>query len=544
VSVLVLAYDHPIVKEAALDDQVIADFVNECASSSTAEADLANRPKAGVALNQYVHHPVTGSKLALWVGNYVLMNYGTGAVMAVPAHDARDYEFAQQYNLSITQVITDTDQSTELPFVDKGRTINCGEHSDLSSDEAIEEIGKHLITKGSARKKKQTRLRDWGISRQRYWGCPIPIIYCESCGIVAEKEENLPVKLPTDVAFKDSGSLLKSIPDFYHTTCSECGGPATRETDTFDTFFDSSWYFMRFPCADASEIVDARLQDFSPVDHYVGGIEHAILHLLYARFITKVMHDLNLINHTEPFRALLTQGMVLKDGAKMSKSKGNTVSPADLVSEFGADAVRVAICFVAPPEMSLEWSNRAVSGMHKFLAKVHRFTSGLKIDEQSVDMLASAKQFPQMMEILLQVQRDFAKLQLNTVISGLMKLQNQLHEHTQMDDGAKVWFVHQLLVTLYPFAPQLTTDLWPEHVLGHISDQALAKVDPAWCIGQFKDIIVQINGKKRAQLSIDVNWGQDDIETFVLADAEVKKHLQSPVRKVIYVKNRLINIVV
>ena len=443
VSVLVLAYDHPIVQKLSKTQTGLTEFVKRCEQASTAEADLAVRDKEGLNLGVVATHPVTKEEVPVWVGNYVLMNYGTGAVMSVPAHDERDHEFALTYHHPVTQVVTD--QSNQIPVLEKGHLINSGPYNGMDSDSAIAAIASDI----GARTKVQYRLRDWGLSRQRYWGCPIPMVYCDHCGIVPESVDQLPVKLPVDIEFDQSPNLLSRCEDFVNTKCPKCQHEAKRETDTFDTFVDSSWYYLRFPCVDSPTIVDDRIHHWGQVDTYVGGIEHAILHLLYARFITKVMFDLGLIKHQEPFKQLLTQGMVLKDGAKMSKSKGNVVAPADLLNKFGADAIRVFICFAAPPEQNLEWSDSAVAGSYKFLGKVWSLSYewGAQMSHAN---LKEAKKYPQAMAHLWQVQQDYHKNQFNTVISGLMKLVNLMGQ-TQMTPGASGWFLKMLLMNLYPF---------------------------------------------------------------------------------------------
>ena len=364
VTYLAIAAEHPLAIKAGKGSNEIQMFLEECKKMETAEAAIETMEKKGIDSGLTCIHPITGESTPIWIANFVLMGYGTGAVMSVPAHDQRDYEFAKKYNISIVNVISDQSgkvDTSKTAYVEKGILINSGEFNGLGFDQAFSAISEKLSNLKMGELKTNYRLRDWGVSRQRYWGCPIPIINCPSCGAVAESLENLPVRLPENVELDGVGSPLKKMPNFYSVLCPKCGGKAERETDTFDTFFESSWYFARYTCVDQSNaILDERANYWLPVDQYIGGIEHAILHLLYSRFFTKLLRDEGIIKASEPFTNLLTQGMVLKDGAKMSKSKGNTVDPQEMIAKYGADTARLFILFAAPPTQDLEWSDTGI----------------------------------------------------------------------------------------------------------------------------------------------------------------------------------------
>ena len=376
VTYLAIAAEHPLAIESGKKDKQVQKFLDECKKMETAEAAIETMEKKGVDSGLTCVHPLTGEKTPIWIANFVLMGYGTGAVMSVPAHDQRDYEFANKYNIPIKEVIADSNglvDISEEAFVEKGILINSGEFCGLDFGAAFKAISKKLSSLKMGEEKTNYRLRDWGISRQRYWGCPIPIITCPSCGAIPESLENLPVRLPENVAIDGVGSPLKKMPSFYKAPCPKCGIDSERETDTFDTFFESSWYFARYTCVDQKDaILDERANYWLPVDQYIGGIEHAILHLLYSRFFTKLLRDEGIVKTNEPFTNLLTQGMVLKDGAKMSKSKGNTVDPEEMISKYGADTARLFILFAAPPTQDLEWSDTGIEGSHRFINKFFR----------------------------------------------------------------------------------------------------------------------------------------------------------------------------
>ncbi len=377
---LAIAPQHPLVQELiAAGRKDLAAFAEECSHIKVAEAAIATMEKKGIDTGLKALHPITGELMSIWTANFVVMEYGTGAVMSVPAHDQRDFEFAKKYDLSIKQVIAsesgeDNAHLKNAAYTAKGKLINSGKFDGMDSEAAINAIAEELCAKEQGKKQIHYRLRDWGISRQRYWGAPIPIIYCDACGTQAVPEENLPVVLPEDVEFSGTGSPLKDMPEFVDTICPNCGKAAKRETDTFDTFMESSWYYARYACVNLEKgMLDDRAKYWTPVDQYIGGIEHAILHLLYARFFHKLLRDEGLLNGDEPFRSLLTQGMVLKDGAKMSKSIGNVVDPKELMQKFGADTVRLFMIFAAPADQSLDWSDAGVEGSYRFLKRLWTF---------------------------------------------------------------------------------------------------------------------------------------------------------------------------
>ncbi|MCL4117611.1 UNVERIFIED_CONTAM: hypothetical protein GTU68_015676 [Idotea baltica] len=485
------------------------------------------------------------------------MSYGTGAVMCVPAHDQRDWEFAKKYNIAIKQVITSNDKKLKVnlekeAFTEKGILINSGEFDGLNFKKSYQAIKKKIYDDKKGTETTNFRIRDWGISRQRYWGCPIPMIHCDSCGVVPEKEENLPVKLPTDVTLTEAGSPLKDMPEFLDVTCPKCGAKATRETDTFDTFFESSWYYARYTCPTAEEMLDVEADYWLPVDKYIGGIEHAIMHLLYARFFHKLMRDEGLITSSEPFVNLLTQGMVLKDGAKMSKSKGNTVDPQSLIDEYGADTVRLFSMFAAPPEQSLEWSDKGVEGANKFLRKIFNYSqsnkeyfTANKIVAENLSKDDKKARF-EIHSALKQATFDFDKSQFNTVVSACMKIINSLNNYDNLSKEVKSEGFNILLRLLSPFAPHLCHNLWIELNFGNdilkasfpqVDNEALKKDDFL--------LIVQVNGKLRAKIELDANLSKQGIENKVLADPQITEYTDNKeIIKIIYVPQKLMNIVV
>ena len=375
VTYLAVAPEHALAISAAENNAALAGFLQECKKIDTSEAAMETMEKRGMDTGFKALHPITGEQVPVYTANFVLMGYGEGAVMSVPAHDQRDWEFAHKYKLPVKQVIYPVDDSEcdldKAAFTLKGKLHNSGDFNGLTSQQAFNDIANHLEKNEKGCKQINYRLRDWGVSRQRYWGDPIPVILCKKCGTVPVPEADLPVILPEEIAFEGVASPIKSMPEFYKTTCPECGGEAERETDTFDTFMESSWYYARFCCPDnKTAMLDERANYWLPVDHYIGGIEHAVLHLLYARFFHKLMRDVGLLTSDEPFSNLLTQGMVLKDSAKMSKSKGNTVDPEGLINEYGSDTARLFMMFASPPEQSLEWSDTGIEGAFRFLKRL------------------------------------------------------------------------------------------------------------------------------------------------------------------------------
>ena len=556
VSYLAIAPEHPLALEAAKNNSELAEFIENCKKSSTMEADLATQEKNGFKTDITVIHPISGEEVNIWVANFVLMSYGTGAVMCVPAHDQRDWEFAKKYGISIKQVIESNDKKHKVnlekeAFTEKGILINSGEFDGLNFKKAYQAIKKKIYDDQKGVETTNFRIRDWGISRQRYWGCPIPMVHCDSCGVVPEKEENLPVKLPTDVTLTAAGSPLKDMPSFLDVDCPNCGAKAKRETDTFDTFFESSWYYARYTCPTADKMLDDEANYWLPVDKYIGGIEHAIMHLLYARFFHKLMRDEGLVTTDEPFIDLLTQGMVLKDGAKMSKSKGNTVDPQILIDKYGADTVRLFSMFAAPPEQSLEWSDTGVEGAYKFLRKVFNYSQANKEAISSTKVTnnlskADKKARFEIYTVLKQAIFDFDKSQFNTVVSACMKIFNTLNDFENISKEVKSEGFSILLRILSPFAPHLCHSLWQELSLGDdilnanfptLDENALQKDDFL--------LVVQINGKLKAKLEFDANLSKEEIQSQVMADSQVVDFIdKKEVVKVIYVLQKLINIVV
>jgi len=571
VTYLAIAPGHPLAKLAASVAPAIQTFISECANIQVSEAEMATMEKKGIATPFHAIHPLTGERLPIWVANFVLSDYGTGAVMSVPAHDERDYEFAKQYQLPIKQVIKPTDDSIcnidKAAFTGYGLLINSNEFTQQTSQEATQHIADKLVKIASGEKKINYRLRDWGVSRQRYWGAPIPMIYCDDCGIIPEAEENLPVKLPEDIILDKPGSPLHQLSDFINTTCPQCKNAARRETDTFDTFVESSWYYARFACNDQhTAMLDDRAKYWTPVDQYIGGIEHAILHLLYARFFHKLMRDEGLINSDEPFTRLLTQGMVLKDGAKMSKSKGNVVDPNLLLEKYGADTIRLFSMFAAPPEQSLEWADSGVQGAYRYLNRLYTFAltnqdwlnaynkdlaeNNIKLyqfDEPSKGAKETRKNIH---EVLKQIRHDFHRYQFNTVVSGCMKILNYLEKLPEMSKEEANAIIHEsfkiLLQTLSPISPHITQYLWSVLAYGQdITKTKFPKYDSTALSADIISLVVQVNGKLRAHIDIPSNASEEAIKNIVLESADIQKHIQGKtLKRFIYVPNRLANIVV
>ncbi len=560
VTYLAVAAEHPIAIAAAQKNTQLAEFLGTLKQSSVAEAELATMEKRGMATGFFATHPISGEQLPIWVANFVLMSYGSGAVMSVPAHDQRDWEFAHKYDLPIAQVITAYDSTTEVDiaqaaFTGKGKLVNSAQFDGLDFDAAFDQIAGYLGERDQGERKTQYRLRDWGVSRQRYWGTPIPIIHCEQCGAVAVPEDQLPVVLPTDVEFSAVGSPLKKMPEFYQTQCPQCNGPAERETDTFDTFMESSWYYARFACPDADRMLDDQANYWTPVDQYIGGIEHAILHLLYARFFHKLMRDEGLLNSDEPFIRLLTQGMVLKDGAKMSKSKGNTVDPQPLIDKYGADTVRLFVMFAAPPDQSLEWSDTGVEGAHRFLRRLWKLVDNFDTDGDSnlqVDALSSDEQALRRKThaTIQKVSDDYGRRQTyNTAIAAVMELSNEVSRFTDASpEGLAVQreALESAVLLLAPIVPHISHVLWQK--LGHsepIIDAAWPTFDPAALVATELSIVVQVNGKLRGSIEVAVDASKESIEELALAHENVQRFTEDKtIRKVIVVPKKLVNIVV
>jgi leucyl-tRNA synthetase len=562
VTYVAVAAEHPLAKAAAVRAANVAAFIKDCQASGVAEATLETMEKKGMDTGFKAIHPISGDKVPVFIANFVLMGYGEGAVMAVPAHDQRDWEFARQYGLSITQVIAPASSETEVDlgacaFTDKGVLIDSGEFTGLSSQQAFDAIAAHLDDAGRGGKRTTFRLRDWGVSRQRYWGAPIPIINCGKCGEVPVPEADLPVVLPEDVSFDGVGSPIKKMPEFYQTTCPQCGGKAERETDTFDTFMESSWYFARYASpGNDSAMLDKRANYWMPVDQYIGGIEHAILHLLYARFYNKLLRDEGLLANDEPFTNLLTQGMVLKDGAKMSKSKGNTVDPQALIEQYGADTARLFMMFAAPPEQSLEWSDAGVEGAHRFLKRLwKRVYSHVQVGQPpalKVDELNDAQQAlrRQVHETVAKFSDDVGRrFTFNTAIASVMELLNALnrYEDAAPQDRAVVQEALEMAVRLLaPIVPHICHSLW--QALGHeaaIIDCAWPQVDDAALSRNEIQIVVQVNGKLRARISVAADAERKQVEEMALTDENVQRFIEGRgIVKIIVVPGKLVNVVV
>ncbi len=563
VSYLAVAPEHPLAQQALQQNPGLQPFIEECTKAQVNEAAMATMEKKGQYSGFDAIHPLTGEKVPVWIANFVLAGYGTGAVMAVPGHDQRDWEFAKKYDLPIKQVIAPLDGGAvdldEGAYTEKGVLVDSGKFSGMTSQAAFEAMAQHFESQGTGRVQTNYRLRDWGVSRQRYWGCPIPVIYCDNCGAVPVPEDQLPVVLPEDVQFDESGSSpLKKMPEFYQTTCPQCGQGATRETDTFDTFMESSWYYARYTCPDNDQVMlDERADQWLPVDQYIGGIEHAILHLLYARFYHKLMRDEGLVSSDEPFTNLLTQGMVLKDGAKMSKSKGNTVDPQALIDRFGADTVRLFSMFAAPPEQSLEWSDAGVEGAHRYLNRlwkaVHEHaakTGGKELIVEADSLTEEQKALRRKVhETIRKMSEDIGQRKtFNTAIAAAMELTNALNKFS--DDSANGLAVadegwRSLVLMLSPIVPHITQSLF-ETLGGEglIIDQAWPQHDPTALKQDTVQLVVQVNGKVRGKVSVPAGTDRERIESQVMQLENVQRFIDGKtVRKVIVVPGRLVNVV-
>ena len=561
VTYMAVAAEHPLAAKAAAGNAKLAAFIEECKQTGAAEATLETMEKKGMPLGISALHPLTGEEVPLWVANFVLMSYGTGAVMAVPAHDERDWEFAKKHGLPIRQVIAPADGSeidvqAEV-YLEKGVCVNSGDYDGLDFDASFNAIADHFEATGRGRRKVNYRLRDWGISRQRYWGAPIPIIYCDDCGPQPVPAADLPVVLPEDVEFTGRGSPLKDIPDFVNAACPKCGGDARRETDTFDTFVESSWYFARYACPDSdTAMLDARADYWMPVDQYTGGIEHAILHLLYSRFFQRVMRDEGLSKASEPFTNLLTQGMVLKDGAKMSKNKGNVVDPQELIARYGADTVRLFMMFAAPPEQALEWSDDGVQGCFRFLkrfwtAVVAHAAGGRAAPVEAASLDTAQKDLRRKThQAIAKISDDIGRrYTFNTAVAASMELLNAVNRFD--DDSAAGRAVVQealeaVVLMLSPMVPHICHALWNE--LGHeaaLIDQPWPQVEAAALEEDQVEIVVQVNGKLRGRISVAADADAETVKSLALADANVQRFVgDALIRKTIVVPGRLVNIVV
>ncbi|MDP6994147.1 MAG: leucine--tRNA ligase, partial [Woeseiaceae bacterium] len=561
VTYMAVAAEHPLATRAAADNPEIQAFIEECKKLHAAEAEMETMEKKGMPLGISALHPVTGEKVPLWVANFVLMGYGTGAVMAVPGHDERDWVFAEKYGLPITQVIESIDGSevdvSRAPYIAYGKSVNSDFIDGLEFQAAFDAIAERFEKEGRGRRTVNYRLRDWGVSRQRYWGAPIPIIYCDDCGAVPVPEKDLPVVLPEDVEFTGVGSPLKDMPEFYNADCPSCGKSARRETDTFDTFVESSWYFSRYASPDCdTAMLDKREEYWMPVDQYTGGVEHAILHLLYSRFWQKVMRDFGLSSADEPFTNLLTQGMVLKDGAKMSKNKGNTVDPQALIDRYGADTVRLFMMFAAPPEQALEWSDDGVQGASRFLK---RFWTAVQshVDSGKPPALDTMALNDAEKDLRRKTHQTIAKVSddigrrytFNTAIAASMELLNAVNklEHgTPQSRAIEREALDAVVLVLSPIVPHICHALWS--MLGHDSAPVFEQwpdFDESALEQDTIEIVVQVNGKLRGRISVAADADKEQVAAVALADENVQRFVAGKeIRKTIVVPGKLVNIVV
>jgi leucyl-tRNA synthetase len=589
VSYVAVAAAHPLAKKAAAANHEVADFVEECLHNKVAEADMATMEKKGIYTGLTATHPISGEQVPVWIANFVLMSYGTGAVMAVPAHDERDFEFATKYGLSIKKVIKtqfetsleeqlkelkaapqDPDLLDKTPAIEqlendikalqepiafaqteKGKLVNSGEFTGKTSAEAFDAIATWLSERNLGEKKVNYRLRDWGVSRQRYWGAPIPMVETEDGELHPTPEDQLPVVLPTEVEMDGVKSPIKADPEWAKTTFD--GQPALRETDTFDTFMESSWYYARYCCPqnDQAMLDPAAANYWLPVDQYVGGIEHAILHLLYSRFFHKLLRDTGLVESDEPFKQLLCQGMVLKDGAKMSKSKGNTVDPQEMIEEYGADTVRLFMMFAAPPEQSLEWNDSGVEGAFRFLKRLWRLVAehveagnAGTLDPASLDDAGKALR-RKTHETIQKVSDDFHRRHtFNTAIAAVMELINEVSKFDG-DAAVKHEALEAAVLVLAPITPHASHALW--QALGHdeaVLNAAWPQVDESALVKDSLELVVQVNGKVRAKLEVPANADKDTVENLAKAEPNVQKFTDGKtIRKVIVVPGKLVNIV-
>ncbi|WP_302225628.1 leucine--tRNA ligase [Veillonella magna] len=565
VSYIVLAPEHPYVQElianAANKDELDA-FIYRIRNLNEIDRTSTDVEKEGLFTGAYAKHPITGKDVPIWIANYVLVDYGTGAVMGVPAHDERDYKFAKKYDLPINWVVQNEAQDLDFAaqtdaYHEDGILVNSGDFTGMTSADAREALCKYFEEKGIGTKKVNYRLRDWLISRQRYWGVPIPIVYCDHCGEQLVPEEELPVRLPEDVVF-DGGAIspLATSEHFVHAKCPKCGGEARREIDTMDTFIDSSWYFLRYTDArNDKEAFNKKIADYwMNVDQYIGGIEHAILHLLYSRFFVKVLHDLGLVSVNEPFKGLLTQGMVLKEGSKMSKSKGNVVSPEEIINKYGADTARLFILFAAPVDRDLDWSDQGVEGSYRFLGRVWRIVDQYTSMAHTHDGKLTKDETALRRELhraIKKVTEDLdGRFNFNTAISTIMELVNAMYQYKDGHDAVQgdlaEELVQKLLLLLAPFTPHITEELWHEcGYEGSVHQQVWPTYEEKALAVDEVEIAVQVNGKVRDKLTVAVNMDKAALEEQAKALPRVQEFIDGQkVVKVIVVPNKIVNIVV
>ncbi len=569
---------HPLAKKLVKEPEKRIEL-ERIIHNSLVSKDIAE--KEGFFTGSYAINPFTDKKIPIYVANFVLMDYGTGAIMSVPAHDERDYEFAKKYNLEIIRVIRhksgfEKEPDDSLPYMLPGAIVNSGEFNGLSSEEAKEKISAYAEKLGIGKKVINYRLRDWGISRQRYWGCPIPVVYCEKCGTVPLNESDLPLILPDDITFTGEGaSPLEKLESFINTKCPKCGGYARRETDTMDTFVESSWYFLRYTLLNRIEQVPFKKDDISywlPVDQYVGGVEHAVMHLLYSRFFVKVLRDLNYFDLDEPFENLLTQGMVVKNGAKMSKSKGNVVDPDELIKKFGADTVRLFILFAAPPEKDLEWNDSGVEGAFRFINKFYKtiitayadifknIDNDFAMEDGSADNINQCvkKIVYQLSLVIEKTEAEMnGRYHFNTIISSSMELLNNFNDYmadeiqkervlNPADRYLLKYFLNSVIIILYPFIPHVCSEAYEILNGSAIEKASWPEIKDTGYIQEKCNIAVQINGKMRDLVVADLNASEDSVIEAALNSNKIRKYVahKSSIKKTIYIKNKLLSIIV
>ncbi|MBT5643674.1 MAG: leucine--tRNA ligase [Gammaproteobacteria bacterium] len=555
VSFLAISPNHNILKSQKKSNPILARFIDKCNSLKLSEETVSLIEKEGVDTGLTAINPLDGSVVPIWTANYVLSDYGTGCVMCVPGHDIRDNEFAVKYNLPVIKVINP--ESSKLVhkeiFIGEGTLINSGKYTDLESHLAKKNILKDLVKIDAGISKINYRLRDWGISRQRYWGCPIPVFYHEDGTVYPVPEDDLPIKLPDDIDFSQDGNPLENHPTWKHIKCPYTGKKAIRETDTFDTFFESSWYYLRFLSPGFKDgLVDKSKNNWLPVDQYIGGIEHAILHLLYARFFHKLMRDIGIIDSSEPFLSLLSQGMVLQNGIKMSKSKGNTIDPDDIINKYGADTVRLFIMFSAPPEQSLEWSDTGIEGSHKFLKRL--WSLSFKVidnnNSSNIDLQKSSNMRTKIHKTIKKFTHDvFDRNSFNTAIASSMELLNDMIKYNlskNFDNKVLLEGIESVIKMLSPITPHICQELWNNlDKNSSLIDEPWPKVDNDALVESKKEIIVQINGKLRGKVIIETDQNKEEVNSIVILDEKLNSYLKdNDIKKIIYVKNKLINYVV
>ena len=562
ISYLALAPEHPIVQEIASLDNNVQEFLEDTKSQAVSEEALERMEKKGVPLGFNAINPINGEEIPVWTANFVLMTYGTGSIMSVPAHDQRDHDFAKKYDLHIQPVIRSNDKDSNHDFnkeayIEEGILFNSGNYDGVSSAQAKDQIGELLTDKNAAKKVINYRLRDWLISRQRYWGAPIPVLTNEQGDLVSESDENLPVSLPEEVEFDGVHSPLKTMSDFYEVNDRDI--PLVRETDTFDTFMESSWYYARFCSSDSDKaMLDDRAKYWLPVDLYIGGIEHAILHLLYARFYHKLLRDEGLVEGNEPFKRLLTQGMVLNDGAKMSKSLGNTVDPEEMIQNYGADTVRLFMMFTSPPEQSLEWSDTAINGSYRFLKKLWKLIKTHQDSIKDIPGISSNEKFNgnqnklrrKTHQTISKVTDDIGRrYTFNTAIAAVMELVNEVSTFNvddELDRQVIKEAIESILLLLSPIVPHICHQLWLD--INHdqpIIDARWPKYDSSLLKSETSLIVVQVNGKLRSKLEVDASISEDELKSMALSDEKVVRFIDgNEIKKIIVIPEKLVNIVV